>query len=48
MERWAPALEGYAASEIIGSLFSKFYSPDALKRGLSEHELRWPSATARS
>ena len=32
-------IKGYLASEIIGSHFSRFYPPEALKRQLPEHEL---------
>jgi PAS domain S-box-containing protein len=36
----AEHIKGYAANEIIGSHFSRFYPPAALKRGLPETELR--------
>jgi PAS domain S-box-containing protein len=36
----AKHIKGYEASEIIGSHFSRFYPPEALKRGLPDHELR--------
>jgi PAS domain S-box-containing protein len=35
----AQAIKGYAANEIIGSHFSRFYPPEALARKLPEHEL---------
>jgi PAS domain S-box-containing protein len=35
----AEALNGYAADEIIGSHFSRFYPPEALAQGLPEREL---------
>ena len=36
----AESIKGYSASEIIGSHFSRFYPPDAIKRGLPEEELQ--------
>ena len=36
----AESIKGYTASEIIGSHFSRFYPPEAIKRGLPEEELR--------
>ena len=36
----AEKLKGYAAEEIIGSHFSRFYPPDAIERGWPDHELR--------
>jgi PAS domain S-box-containing protein len=36
----AEHIKGYAADEIIGSHFSRFYPPDAIQRGLPEAELR--------
>jgi|HubBroStandDraft_6_1064221.scaffolds.fasta_scaffold62135_2 PAS domain S-box-containing protein len=36
----AKQIKGYEANEIIGSHFSRFYPPEALKRGLPEYELR--------
>jgi PAS domain S-box-containing protein len=36
----AEKLKGYAADEIIGSHFSRFYPPDAIERGWPDHELR--------
>ncbi len=36
----AQFIKGYAAHEIIGSHFSRFYPPEALKRSLPETELR--------
>jgi PAS domain S-box-containing protein len=36
----AEYIKGYAAHEIIGSHFSRFYPPDAIQRGLPETELR--------
>ena len=36
----AAHIKGYSAQEIIGSHFSRFYPPDAIKRGLPETELR--------
>ncbi|MGH8140323.1 MAG: PAS domain S-box protein [Steroidobacteraceae bacterium] len=35
----AEHLKGYQASEIVGSHFSRFYPPDAIRRGLPAHEL---------
>jgi PAS domain S-box-containing protein len=35
----AEAIKGYAAHEIIGSHFSRFYPPEALARGLPDYEL---------
>jgi PAS domain S-box-containing protein len=35
----AEAIKGWAAHEIIGSHFSRFYPPEALQRGLPQHEL---------
>jgi PAS domain S-box-containing protein len=35
----AQRFKGYRADEIIGSHFSRFYPPEALARGLPEHEL---------
>jgi len=35
----AERFKGYAAAEIIGQHFSRFYPPDALKAGLPAHEL---------
>jgi len=36
----AERLKGYAAEDIIGSHFSRFYPPDAIERGWPDHELR--------
>ena len=36
----AEKLKGYAAEEIIGSHFSRFYPQDAIERGWPDHELR--------
>jgi PAS domain S-box-containing protein len=36
----ARQIKGYEANEIIGSHFSRFYPPEALKRGLPDYELR--------
>ncbi len=36
----AEKLKGYAADEIIGSHFSRFYPQDAIERGWPDHELR--------
>ena len=36
----AEAIKGWAAHEIIGSHFSRFYPPEALQRGLPQHEVR--------
>jgi len=36
----AQRFKGYRAEEIIGHHFSRFYPPEALARGLPEHELR--------
>ena len=35
----AERFKGYKAHEIIGQHFSRFYPPEALARGLPEHEL---------
>ncbi len=35
----AEFIKGYRAEEIIGKHFSCFYTPDAIQRGLPEHEL---------
>src|ERR1700726_2804551 len=35
----AERFKGYRAPEIIGQHFSRFYPPEALARGLPEHEL---------
>jgi PAS domain S-box-containing protein len=43
VETWnagAAHIKGYSAEEIIGSHFSRFYPPDAIKRELPETELR--------
>jgi PAS domain S-box-containing protein len=43
VETWnagAELIKGYSADEIIGSHFSRFYPPEAIKRGLPETELR--------
>ncbi|HEX7082394.1 MAG TPA: PAS domain S-box protein [Gammaproteobacteria bacterium] len=36
----AKELQGYEAEEIVGAHFSRFYPPDAIKRGWPERELR--------
>jgi PAS domain S-box-containing protein len=36
----AQAIKGYTAGEIIGSHFSRFYTPDAIERKWPEHELQ--------
>ncbi|HEX7440432.1 MAG TPA: PAS domain S-box protein [Caldimonas sp.] len=41
----AQRFKGYAADEIIGQHFSRFYPPDALKAGLPAHELEVAEAT---
>ncbi|MGA8709600.1 MAG: PAS domain S-box protein [Steroidobacteraceae bacterium] len=41
----AQRFKGYKADEIIGQHFSRFYPPDALARGLPEHELKVASET---
>ena len=41
----AERLKGYAASEIIGQHFSRFYPPDTLKAGLPARELEVAEAT---
>lgn len=41
----AERFKGYKASEIIGQHFSRFYPPEALARGLPEHELKVAAAT---
>jgi PAS domain S-box-containing protein len=43
----AEAIKGYAAHEVIGSHFSRFYPPEALARGLPEHELTVAAQTGR-
>lgn len=41
----AERFKGYRADEIIGQHFSRFYPPEALARGLPEHELEVASET---
>jgi PAS domain S-box-containing protein len=41
----AERFKGYRAAEIIGSHFSRFYPPEALAKGLPEHELEVASAS---
>ena len=41
----AERFKGYAAAEIIGEHFSRFYPPEALKSGLPAHELEVAQAT---
>jgi PAS domain S-box-containing protein len=41
----AERFKGYKANEIIGQHFSRFYPPEALARGLPEHELQVAGAT---
>jgi PAS domain S-box-containing protein len=41
----AERLKGYAAAEIIGQHFSRFYPPETLKAGLPAHELEVAEAT---
>jgi PAS domain S-box-containing protein len=41
----AERFKGYRAAEIIGQHFSRFYPPEALQRGLPEHELKVASET---
>jgi PAS domain S-box-containing protein len=41
----AERFKGYRADEIIGQHFSRFYPPEALAKGLPEHELRVASAS---
>jgi PAS domain S-box-containing protein len=41
----AERFKGYRADEIIGQHFSRFYPPEALARGLPEHELEVASDT---
>src|ERR1700684_1711227 len=41
----AERFKGYRADDIIGEHFSKFYPPEALARGLPEHELQVASKT---
>ena len=36
----AERIKGYRAEDIVGQHFSKFYPPEALARGLPEHELK--------
>ena len=43
----AQAIKGYAADEIIGSHFSRFYEPEAIARGWPEHELALAKAHGR-
>jgi PAS domain S-box-containing protein len=43
----AEAIEGYAADEIIGSHFSRFYPPDAVERDLPRKDLSQAVATGR-
>ncbi len=40
----AERFKGYAAAEIIGQHFSRFYPPEALARGLPAHELKMADA----
>ncbi|HVY07684.1 MAG TPA: PAS domain S-box protein [Burkholderiales bacterium] len=47
---WNPGAErtkGYAAAEIIGQHFSRFYPQDSIDRGWPEHELRVAGAEGR-
>src|ERR1700734_3872909 len=41
----AERFKGYRADEIIGEHFSRFYPPEALARGLPEHELQVAGTT---
>jgi PAS domain S-box-containing protein len=41
----AERFKGYRADEIIGEHFSRFYPPEALARGMPEHELQVASKT---
>src|SRR6266403_2883247 len=41
----AERFKGYRADEIIGQHFSRFYPPEALARGLPQHELDVASVT---
>jgi PAS domain S-box-containing protein len=43
----AQRIKGYAAAEIIGQHFSRFYTPEALARGWPDYELREALATGR-
>jgi PAS domain S-box-containing protein len=43
----AQAIKGYAASEIIGESFSRFYEPDAIARGWPQHELALARSSGR-
>src|SRR6478672_9321047 len=43
----AESIKGYAADEIIGQHFSKFYPPAAVERGHPQHELRVATAEVR-
>ena len=43
----AQAIHGYAAKEIIGQHFSKFYPPEALAANLPRHELEVATAVGR-
>ncbi|HEY1995850.1 PAS domain S-box protein [Paraburkholderia sp.] len=43
----ARRLKGYAAHEIIGQHFSRFYLPEALARGWPDYELQQTKATGR-
>jgi PAS domain S-box-containing protein len=43
----AQAIKGYAAEEIIGAHFSRFYPPEAIEGGIPSHELTVAAATGR-
>jgi PAS domain S-box-containing protein len=43
----AQRIKGYQEAEIIGQHFSRFYPPEALQRGLPDHELRVAAAEGR-
>ena len=43
----AQRIKGYAAADIIGQHFSRFYTPEALARGWPDYELREALATGR-
>src|SRR6476620_482538 len=48
---WNPGAErlfGYRADEIIGQHFSRFFSPEDVRNGQPEHELKTASDTGRS
>ena len=44
----AQRLKGYSASEIIGQHFSRFFSPEDIRNGQPEHELKTALAQGRA